>query len=469
PKMIEMRVNRSAKQLHDQQTFVKESLHLLEAELKEFAGHIDFFQGTLVELLNDYHLDAAKKEVQFPLGQTLFVVEAWIPENKVHAVFSMINGMAIQIEEIATDEKERHPTYIENKGAPRLGEDLVLIYDTPSAQDQDPSGWVFWSFIFFFALIVNDAGYGLLFLLAGLFLRYKFPKAKGMGKRLIKLTLALSVSCILWGVTTASYFGMEFSPQSKISNYSLLGFLAEKKAAYHLEKKDDVYDYWVKEFPQASSAKDTRLFLQDASRQREGRLVYETFDAFKDNILLEISLFIGVIHICLSLIRYLKRHLAGIGWIFFLIGGYLYFPSVLHCTSLLHFTGIVDKSVAALMGIQLIYGGVGIAVLLAFIQKRLKGFSEVTTLVQVFADVLSYLRLYALALAGAMMASTFNDLGKNVGLVAGVFVILLGHTVNILLAIMAGVIHGLRLNFIEWYHHSFEGGGRLLKPLKKIR
>ncbi|MFI5334282.1 MAG: hypothetical protein ACHQT8_03840, partial [Chlamydiales bacterium] len=47
PKMIEMRVNRSAKQLHDQQTFVKESLHLLEAELKEFAGHIDFFQGTL--------------------------------------------------------------------------------------------------------------------------------------------------------------------------------------------------------------------------------------------------------------------------------------------------------------------------------------------------------------------------------------------------------------------------------------
>lgn len=58
PEMIEMRVDRSARQLQQHQTFVKESLHLLETELKSLAGHIDFLQGILVEMLNDYHLAA---------------------------------------------------------------------------------------------------------------------------------------------------------------------------------------------------------------------------------------------------------------------------------------------------------------------------------------------------------------------------------------------------------------------------
>jgi V/A-type H+-transporting ATPase subunit I len=90
-------------------------------------------------------------------------------------------------------------------------------------------------------------------------------------------------------------------------------------------------------------------------------------------------------------------------------------------------------------------------------------------MIQVFADVLSYLRLYALALAGMIMATTFNDMGMTVGLLGGFIVILAGHAVNILLGIMAGVIHGLRLNFIEWYHFSFDGGGRLFKPLKLLK
>ena len=54
-------------------------------------------------------------------------------------------------------------------------------------------------------------------------------------------------------------------------------------------------------------------------------------------------------------------------------------------------------------------------------------------MVQVFADVLSYLRLYALGLAGSIMASTFNDIGQDVGLLIGWIVILFGHSVNILL------------------------------------
>ena len=86
-------------------------------------------------------------------------------------------------------------------------------------------------------------------------------------------------------------------------------------------------------------------------------------------------------------------------------------------------------------------------------------------MISVFADVLSYLRLYALGLSTAIMAETFNGLGQEVGLFLGALVIMAGHAITILMGLMTGTIHGLRPNFIEWYHYSFLGGGRLFRPL----
>jgi V/A-type H+-transporting ATPase subunit I len=155
--------------------------------------------------------------------------------------------------------------------------------------------------------------------------------------------------------------------------------------------------------------------------------------------------------------------------VIFIAGGYLYFPSILKATTLVHILGFFDKTTAEEIGLQLIYIGIPTALFLALIQKRFKGVGEVATLIQVFADVLSYLRLYALGLAGAIMAETFNDIGEGVGLALGALVILVGHGVNVMLGIMAGMIHGLRLNFIEWYHYCFDGGGRLFRPLMRLK
>src|SRR5690606_36475467 len=91
---------------------------------------------------------------------------------------------------------------------------------------------------------------------------------------------------------------------------------------------------------------------------------------------------------------------------------------------------------------------------------------ETLNVIQVFSDVLSYLRLYALGLAGMIVAQTFNELGAKFGIVVGILIILVGHTVNVSLSIMSGVIHGLRLNFLEWYHYCWEGGGKLFNPLR---
>jgi V/A-type H+/Na+-transporting ATPase subunit I len=469
PDMIEMRIDRPLGELQTHLSFVKESLHQIEAELKGYAGHLDFLNEALVERLNAFHLASAKKEVAYPLENSLFAVEAWIPENKTQLLYAIIDGMAVHCEPILIEEEDRVPTYMENKGVQRIGEDLVKIYDIPATTDRDPSGWVFWFFALFFAMIVADGGYGMMYLGLCLYVKYKYPVMKTSARRLLKLGMILSSGCIIWGVLTTAFFGMQISPKSWLGKLSVMQVLSVKKAEYHLAQHDDVYDLWAKKFPAISSATSGQEFIDTAAINVKGHLAYQALDAFSDSILLEFSLLIGMIHISLSFLRYLLRHWAGIGWIAFMAGGYLYFPSILKATSLIHFLGIVDKTKGAEIGLQLIYTGIAAAIFLALLQKRLKGIGEIATMIQVFADVLSYLRLYALGLAGSIMAETFNDIGAGIGLFLGFLAILVGHSVNIMLGIMAGMIHGLRLNFIEWYHYCFDGGGRLFKPLTHLQ
>jgi V/A-type H+-transporting ATPase subunit I len=163
----------------------------------------------------------------------------------------------------------------------------------------------------------------------------------------------------------------------------------------------------------------------------------------------------------------MRRNWTGLGWIFFMVGGYLYFPSFLEATSLVNFLGWMSKGFATVVGEKMLYSGlIAVFVISLLMKKKWGALHELTNAIQVFADVLSYLRLYALALAGMIMAATFNELGMNVGMIGGFFIIICGHITNLTLTVMSGVIHGLRLNFLEWYHYSFEGGGRLFNPLR---
>jgi V/A-type H+-transporting ATPase subunit I len=94
--------------------------------------------------------------------------------------------------------------------------------------------------------------------------------------------------------------------------------------------------------------------------------------------------------------------------------------------------------------------------------KGLAGFSSL------FGDVLSYLRLFALGLSSASLAVTFNELagqvagagdGHGIALFLGLLVLILGHGLNLTLGAISGVVHGLRLNLIEFYRWSvFEEG-----------
>jgi V/A-type H+-transporting ATPase subunit I len=105
--------------------------------------------------------------------------------------------------------------------------------------------------------------------------------------------------------------------------------------------------------------------------------------------------------------------------------------------------------------------------------RLLDGLRALTGVTRVFGDVLSYLRLFALGLASASLALTFNDLARQAGQVQGlgllfaILILFVGHLLNLLLALMSGVVHGLRLNYIEFYNWALSGEGYAFKPFRK--
>jgi len=246
-----------------------------------------------------------------------------------------------------------------------------------------------------------------------------------------------------------------------------LTWVAKQKADYHLQQKDDVWEEWTTKYPQLATVEDPDAFMRGAVKETNGKTSFKMLEKFSDNILLEFALILGILHVSIGLLRYIRRNWAGVGWLAFLIGGYLYIPNYLNATSMLHVLGGVDKVIAAQAGHHLLLGGLGSALFLAILQHKFSGVLEIMNLVQVFADILSYLRLYALGLAGSIVSATVNEMASSVAVVAGILILLVGHSINILLSVMGGVIHGLRLNFLEWYHYCFEGGGKILKPLRR--
>jgi V/A-type H+-transporting ATPase subunit I len=246
-------------------------------------------------------------------------------------------------------------------------------------------------------------------------------------------------------------------------------WLVEKKAEYVMTHQDDTWKEWVKKYPKLEAVSDSHEFVALAVKQEASKPpVYEVLNKFTDNILFELALLVGVVHVIISLLRYSGRNYSAFGWVAFIIGAYLYLPSYLHATSITHFVFGINPVSSSRDGLYLMIGGIGFATAYALYKHKLLGLLEPMTVIQIFGDVMSYLRLYALGLSGALVTATINEAAASVSFVVAAFLFVIGHLVNIVLGIMGGIIHGLRLNFLEWYHYSFEGGGKKFTPLQKI-
>lgn len=465
----EINVTRSLSELKFDLNRFNALAHEKEQELKNFTAYQDSLTDYLFKEMNEINLTFAKNDVDMHLDQYLFAIEAWIPENKLDSVTRLLQGLPIYAEEVRTEEGDKIPTYLENKGLGKIGEDLLEIYDTPSITDKDPSPWMIWPFAIFFGMIIADAAYGMVFLLTSLFLWWKFSDAKGAKRRFLTLFTILSSVSIIWGVMVGSYFSVTFDPGHPLNRISLLYPLATHKVDYNMKHNTPLYKEWLQDFPKLAGVNNASEFMEKAVTEKNGTETFPVMAEMYDSILLEIALIVGILHLSLAFFRNLYRNWAGIGWIATMFGGFLYFPKVLDSITIVNYMNWMTPATSIFVGQQLLYYGMGVAILLSIIQSKWSGILSILKILEIFADTLSYLRLYALGLASLVLGATFNQIGMTYGGYAfGWLIILIGHIINISLAAGGGLIHGLRLHFLEWFHHCFEGEGYKFNPLRLL-
>ncbi len=469
PFMVELIVSESMDQLLHRRKAIHTEIHRHEHRLKELVAFKTLIKQAVIDEFNNHYLKMNANFVEHHWQETCFSVEGWISIDHIEAVEKLLDDYSIFMVQVKEDEGEVKPTYLENKGTAKIGEDLVYVYDTPSNTDKDPSTWVLWAFSLFFAFIVGDGGYGFIFLIVYFLMKWKVKEPSPLLKRFNNLIGILALSCIIWGAAVSSYFGLAIDLQNPLKRYSPITKLVEMKLRYHMNNQDQTYQEYVDKIPHLKDVNTPYEFLTQAKVNKESGSVYIVYENFVNNIMLELALFIGAIHLITSMLRDLKRKWSGVGWILFIIGAYLFFPEVVNASSIIHYVLGISPAFGREVGPYILYSGIVLAVALSIFQNKLSGFKEIMRLIEVFADVLSYLRLYALALAGSIVANTFNGFGLDVNIIFGIIIILAGHLLNISLCVMAGVIHGLRLNFIEWYHYSFEGGGKRHVPLALLK
>jgi V/A-type H+/Na+-transporting ATPase subunit I len=470
PGLTELRVDKPISELKQRLNHLALLRRQIEAQLRTLTSFDRVLQEALLDQLDEHHLYSAMRSVQLTLDEQLFVVSGWVPKTKVGLLAPLLERLRVYHEPVLIEKSDRVPTYLSNPGIGRVGEDLINIYDTPSITDADPSLWVLGSFALFFAMILGDGGYGLIILAGAGFSLWKWrDKLQGLGKRMLQLFVIVGFVSVIWGTLFNNFFGVFPGPDNFLRRVSVLDWASKKAATYHLAQGDATLQEWTHSHPELVGVTSADAILRFETTSVEGRVHYVIADELGDEFLLELSLVVGVLHLILSMGRNLRRQWAGAGWIAFIIGGYLYFPTYLKATSMIHYIFHIDPVAGGEFGFQLMFVGMGAAVVLALIQHRWRGAEEPVKLIQIFADVFSYLRLYALGLAGAMMAQTFNRMALDVGFLFGFLILLLGHGINFVMSIGSCFIHGLRLNFIEWYHYSFEGGGRRFRPLKLAR
>lgn len=281
---------------------------------------------------------------------------------------------------------------------------------SPGYDEIDVSGGVLVFFTIFYAMIIGDAGYGLVFLLGTLLAKWKFRNNRAAALPL-RLMTVLSIAAIVWGVLTNNYFGTAPLPQLSLRFFT----------------QPDVKDANVQAFCFA-------LAVAQLSLGRIWRAIHD------------------------GNLRSVGRNL---GWMLILWGNFFL------TLRLIVWPGEFPTYMYWLYGAGL--------VLVICCDINWKNVADIFqfpfNIIGSFVDVLSYIRLFAVGMAGYYIAASFNGMGVSIWkaspyfLLFGVLVILFGHLLNLGLCALSVLVHGVRLNTLEFSNHvGLSWSGSNFKP-----
>ena len=321
--------------------------------------------------------------------------------------------------------EDNPPIEFRNNKFVKMFEVLTDMYGRPAYNGFDPTPYIAVFFMLFFAFCMGDAGYGLILIALGLGLK------KALGD-LSPLVVTLGVATTVIGFLFHTFFSMDIAQWQMFQPIKGI-FLPSKIAGY------------------------------------DGTMV--------------LSLIVGIVHLCIAMVvktytatkqNGFANSLGTWGWTLLIVGGVIVGTFAL--------LGVIDKGITKTVIIVLgVLSAIGIFLLNDIHRNPLANIGSglwetYNTVTGLLGDVLSYLRLYALGLAGSMLGKAFNDIGSmvlgdggSIGMwIPFILIVLVGHTLNIAMAVLGAFVHPLRLNFLEFFKNSgYEAAGRNYNPLKK--
>ena len=427
-------ISSSSKQLRDEISSLRGEIESIDKALTEAALDRQLFKqycsvvGKDIEFENLFSGMGREEDTEDGRPyMALCWLTGYVPVEDVAAVQAAAKeeNWAVVVSDPA--EEDEVPTKLKNNKFVSLIYPVSDFLGTvPGYREYDISGWFLLFFCIFFGIIFGDGGYGLLMVLAAVFADIGAVTKKKKIPPAYNLLLLLGFFTMAWGTVTCTWFGL--SP--------------------------DLLPSWL-----------TGLSLQPISNAYAA-ISPENEALVKQN--LQIFCFM------LALVQLSIAHLKG-------IARYIKSPKCLgELGSLLQLWGIffvVLNMVVKLdtfcgiptMG-TMVLGVVGVGFALSFIFSNYDGslgasilesckniVSVLLGVVNVFSDIVSYIRLWAVGLAGGAISATVNDMaGPMLGgaiIFFGVLLLVFGHGLNMILNVLSVIVHGVRLNTLEFSSH----------------
>ena len=351
------------------------------------------------------------------------------------------NDWAIAASDPADDDEEV-PTKLKNNKFVSLIYPLTDFLGTvPGYHEYDISGWFLFFFTIFFGMIFGDAGYGLLVVVAALILMLKTKISGKKVPSVYGLVILLGISTVIWGTVTCSWFGIGLDKLPEwLKNLSI-------PPISNVYAEETWLPFWVEDKSVAglTNAQNLQIFCFSIALLQ-----------------LSVAHIKGMINNRKSL-----KILGEFGSLAQLIGMYYVVLSMVVNAKIFPLGLVINNIPVGKIAIYCVLGGFILSFIFAnyagnILKSILESVKNIISVllgvVNVFSDIVSYIRLWAVGLAGAAISSTVNEMaGPLIGhAVTFIFMILLlvfGHGLNMVLNLLSVIVHGVRLNTLEFSNH----------------
>ena len=417
--------DRGLAKLHLAMEQLLDNIKVLNNQLKEYAAGQ---YNTLIELekniQNEFNLSNTLVQTDREAGDKLMLLEGFVPTEEAPAMEVALEKEGYYFQELDIQDGDRVPIKLKNNKFSRLYEPITKMFSLPNYAEFDPTPFFAPFFMLFFGLCFGDGGYGLLVIIACAIMKRKVGTDF---KPYLSLFQYLGLAALIVGTCTGSFFGIA-----------------------------------LVDVPAFASVKDS--FVNS------------------DN-LMTFSIIIGLVQIvfgkAVAALKIMsqkgtKYGIAPFAWVFIIIALCCAFGLPMLNVQLSDMVKNVFLGIAAAgLLVAFFYNSPGKNIFLNFGTGLWNTYNMASGLL---GDTLSYIRLFAIGLTGAILGGVFNSLavdmteGMNVVLraVCMLLILLVGHAINIGLCTISSLVHPLRLIFVEYYKNAeFEGGGKEYKPFKK--